>query len=238
MKNKSIKLAAAVALAAFAVQVAPAAAASPYPMTDKTYGKRYCEMAVAFLEGSGLSVEIYNTFAQNNCPASSWAAAITPSALNAAKTSLGAAQVVTNGPRWWAFDSIGGVLGQTVVSFGGLKMNRAAVLKFPGLTQPSAFTPFTVQRTSTWIWNKGTYLRVLTAPNGKRYAMQAWTTQVDSRVTASRLNTLASGSKPLIKLPAGWKYKATKATKKTTIVAPGTMTILQDNLKNTYSRLP
>ena len=104
MRTKPIRLAAAVALAAFAVQVAPAAAASPYPMTTKTYGKRYCEMAVAFLEGSGLSVDIYNTFAQNSCPASSWAAAITPSAIDAAKTSLGAVQVVTNGPRWWAFD--------------------------------------------------------------------------------------------------------------------------------------
>ncbi len=237
MKSKPIKVATAVALAAFAVQVAPAAATSPvrYPMTDKTYGKRYCEMAVVFPEGSGVRADVYNTFAQSTCPAAGWAAAITPSALSAAKTSLDALEVITNGPRWWAFDSIGGVLGETVVSFGGLKMNKAAVLNFTGFSAPPAYTPFTVQRTSTWVWNKGTYMRVLKGPDGKKYAMQSWTTQVSSKVTESKLNSMAKGSKPIITLAKGWTFSAYKAPKRTTIVAPGTMTIVQDSVKNVYS---
>ena len=237
MTKTSIRAAAVTAIAAVAVAAAPASAATtPYPMTKKAYGKRYCEMAVAFLNGSGgLKVDVYNTFAQNTCPASAWTAATAPAAMDAAKASLGALAIVTNGPRWWAFDEIGGVLAPEVVSFGGLAMNRAAILNFSGMTPPPAFTSFTVQRTSTWVYNKGTYMRVLTAPDGKKYAMQAWTTQVSTKVTASTVNTLASGKKPLITLPAGWKYRAYKATKRTVIVAPGTMTILQDNLKNTYS---
>jgi hypothetical protein len=241
MIRKQTTLAAAVAIAALAVQAAPAAAATtssaPYPMRSHTYGKKYCEMGAVFLEGSGVSVDIYNTFAQNSCPTNDWNAATTLAAMNSAKTALGAVQVVTNGPRWWAFDSIGGILGPTVVSFGPLKTNKAAVLKFSTPARPAAYTPFTVQRTSTWVWNKNTYLRVLTAPDGKRYAMQSWTTQISSKVTPSRLNTLASGSKPVITLPPGWSYRAYKAPAKTTIVAPGTMTILQDNVNNVYSLL-
>ena len=133
------------------------------------------------------------------------------------------------------FDEIGGVLAPAVVNFATLGMNKAAVLNFPTLAPPAAFTEVTVQRTSTWVYNKGTYLRVLTSPAGKKYVMQAYTTQVSTKVKASNLNTLATGKKPLVTLPAGWKYSAYKAKSKLTILAPGTMTIVQDNLKNTYS---
>jgi hypothetical protein len=67
--------------------------------------------------------------------------------------------------------------------------------------------------------------------------MQAFTNMVNSKVTEKSLNTLASGSKPLLKLPAGWSYKATKLSKQLKIVANGTMTVVQDNLKSTYSRI-
>jgi len=240
MNRKSIRVAALGVTAAVAMSAAaPAVAATPsYQMQKGAYGKRYCEMAAAFIDGSGLKVDIYNTFAQNTCPASDWAVATTSSAMATAKTALGAAQIVTNGPRWWAFNEIGGVLGSTVVKFGNLGMNKAAVLNVPTFAPPAAFTEVTVQRTSTWVYNKGTYLRVLKSPTGKKYVMQAWTTQVSSKVTASSVNNLAKGKHPLIKLPTGWSYSAYKAKSKVTLVAPGTMTIVQDNLKNTYSVLP
>ena len=155
--------------------------------------------------------------------------------MDKAKSDLGAVAVITNGPRWWAFDSIGGILGKQDVSFGSLVTNLAAVLNFAGLSQPPAYTPFTVQRTSTWVYNKGTYLRVLTSPTGKKYAMQSWTTQVSTKVKSSTVNTLNKGAHPLITLPAGWSFKAYKAPAKLTVVAPGTMQIVQDSVKNVYS---
>ena len=237
MNRMSIRVAAVAAVAALSLSAVSVASASTpsYPMQKHAYGKRYCEMAAAFIAGSGLKVDIYNTFAQSDCPASGWAAATTPAALSAAMSALGAAQIVTNGPRWWVFDEIGGVLDSAVVNFATLGMNKAAVLNFPTFAPPAAFTEITVQRTSTWVYNKGTYLRVLTSPAGKKYVMQAYTTQVSTKVKASNLNTLASGTKPLVTLPTGWKYSAYKAKSKLTILAPGTMTIVQDNLKNTYS---
>lgn len=187
MNRNSIRVAAIGATAAIAMSAAaPAGATTPsYPIQNHVYGKRYCEMAAVYLAGSGLTVDIYNTFAQNSCPSSGWTAATKPAALAAAKTALGAVQIVTNGPRWWAFDEIGGVLGSTVVNFANLGMNKAAVLNFPTVSPPAPFTEITVQRTSTWIYHRNTYLRVLTSPAGTRYLMQAWTTQVDTHVTSS-----------------------------------------------------
>jgi hypothetical protein len=134
------------------------------------------------------------------------------------------------------FNRIGGVLSSDVKSFGDITMRQAAVLDLNAA--PTPFVELTVQRTSTWIYDKGTYLRELISPSGKKYGMQAFTSLVSAKVTEKSLNTLASGKKPLLVLPTGWKYKAVKLTKQLTIVAPGTMTVVQDNLKNTYSLLP
>ena len=234
MTGKSIRAAALAATAAVVMSAAaPAVAAtSPYPMQTKTYGKRYCEMAAVFLDGK---VDVYNTWAHGYCPDADWASATSNAAMDKAKADLGALAIVPNGPRWWAFDSIGGVLGTQDVSFGSLVTNRAAILNFPTLSRPPAYTPFTVQRTSTWVYNKGTYLRVLTSPTGKKYAMQSWTTQISTKVKASTVNTLNKGKHPLITLPLGWSFNAYKAPAKLTIVAPGTMTILQDSVNNVYS---
>lgn len=241
MAKGSIRLVLATAVASMLVlPAAPASAADvTYPIQSGVYGKRYCEMAVANLTGVGLAihVDIYNTFGLNDCPTAAWEAATTKTALDGYKTAFAAAAVQINGPRWWAFDRIGGVLGGETVNFGSIGMRKAATLEFPTPSLPPFYTPFTVNRTSTWVYAKGTWVRTLTAPDGRKYAMQAWTTQVSTKVKASSLNTLASGKAPLLKLPKGWKYRAAKATRSLTVVAPGTMTIVQDNLKNVYSRI-
>ena len=67
--------------------------------------------------------------------------------------------------------------------------------------------------------------------------MQSWTTQASKKVGPATINKLTSGKRPLVKLTTGWKFRAYKARSTLTIVAPGTMTILQDNVKNVYSRI-
>ena len=221
----------------FSASPAAAASAPTYPMVAHMYGQRYCEMAVATLVPSGIHAIVYNTFGLNKCPATEWAAATTPAALLAAKTSRGVLSVTVNGPRWWAFDEIGGLLGSTVEMFGTIGTREAAVLDFSLTGLPAPFTEFPVKRTSTWIYHKGSYVRELTSPTNHHYVLQSWTTMISSKVVASKLNTLASGSKPLLTLPKGWKFKARKLTKQLVIIAPGTMTLVQDNLKGVYSKI-
>ena len=116
-----------------------------------------------------------------------------------------------------------------------LERQRSWTSPLTGL--PAPFTEFPVKRTSTWIYHKGSYVRELTSPTNHHYVLQSWTTMISSKVVASKLNTLASGSKPLLTLPKGWKFKARKLTKQLVIIAPGTMTLVQDNLKGVYSKI-
>lgn len=231
---------AATAVGAFALVVAmPAAAATPsYTIQKGAYGKRYCELMLVKIQPSAplLHVQVWNTFGLNDCPAAAWQASTTTSALNGFATENAMDTISVNGPRWWVFDRIGGVLSTNTKTFGTIAMRQAAILDLNAA--PTPFVEVTVQRTSTWVYDKGTYLRQLISPSGKKYGMQAFTTMVNSKVTEKSLNTLATGKKPLLVLPTGWKYKAVKLTKSLSIVAPGTMTVVQDNLKNTYSLLP
>jgi hypothetical protein len=239
MKRTTSKLSLATAAVAAAAMIAavPASAANPsYNIQKGAYGKRYCELMLVKAQSNlRLHIQVWNTFGLNSCPEAAWKATTTGDALKSLATTNSMDQVSVNGPRWWVFDQIGGVLTAEVKTFGTITMRQAAVLDLGGA--PTPFVELTVQRTSTWIYDKGTYVRVLTAPNGRKYAMQAFTTMVNSKVTEKSLNTLASGSKPLLKLPAGWSYKATKLSKQLKIVATGTMTVVQDNLKSTYSRI-
>ena len=227
---------AAIAATAMIAAIPASAAAPPYTIQKGAYGKRYCELMLVKLQSNPLlHIQVWNTFGLNSCPDAAWKATTTSAAVKALATANLMDQVSVNGPRWWVFNQIGGVLTTEVKTFGTITMRQAAVLDLGGA--PTPFVELTVQRTSTWIYDKGTYVRVLTAPNGRKYAMQAFTTMVNSKVTEKALNTLASGSKPLLKLPAGWSYKATKLSKQLKIVANGTMTVVQDNLKSTYSRI-
>jgi len=239
MKRTTSKLSLATAAIAATAMIAavPASAATPsYSIQKGAYGKRYCELMLVKLQSNPLlHIQVWNTFGLNSCPDAAWKATTTSAAVKALATANSMDQVSVNGPRWWVFNQIGGVLTTEVKTFGTITMRQAAVLDLGG--PPVPFVELTVQRTSTWIYDKGTYVRVLTAPNGRKYAMQAFTNMVSSKVTEKSLNTLASGSKPLLKLPAGWSYKATKLTKQLKVLAEGTMTVVQDNLKNTYSRI-
>lgn len=215
----------------------PASAATPsYPLQKGYYGKRYCELMLVKLQSNPLlHVEVWNSYGLNDCPTNAWGTSVTTAGLQSIATANGMDSVAINGPRWWTFDQAGAIIGTNIKTLGSVQMRQFAVLDLAA--PPVNWTGTTVQRTTTFIWNKGTYSRVLTAPDGHKYLMQSYTTMVSSKVTEKSLNTLASGSKPLMKLPAGWSYKATKLTKQFKLVAGGTMTVLQDNLKNSYSQI-
>jgi len=62
----------------------------------------------------------------------------------------------------------------------------------------------TNRQLSKWVFKKGNTVFLLRAPEGKVYAMQAFTNAADPSLTYEQLPQL--GSK-MQKLPAGWKYE-------------------------------
>jgi hypothetical protein len=73
----------------------------------------------------------------------------------------------------------------------------------------------------------------LEAPDGSRYAMQAYSQIVDKSLDYADLPALGSR----LKLPSGWRY--TTLTPETDLVlgAKGQATVVQDELENTYQKL-
>lgn len=213
------------------------AAASPYPIKAGLFGKRYCEFLLVELQSSSplLHIEVWSTQGLNTCPAAAWAASTTPASLETTATQMGVDLVMANGPRWWAIDRAGATIHPETGTLGSLAMRHFADIDIDA--PPGPWSPTTVQRTSTFIYDKGTYVHRLTSPSGHRYVMQSWTTAVSPKVTRRSLNTLASGKSPLLELPRGWKYHSIKLTKPLRIKTTGTISVLQDNLKNSYSKI-
>ena len=201
---------------------------------NNSYNARYCEFLFADLQGSGLHLTVFNTFGVNNCPQDKWKA-INVLQLSKEKGHLAA---VANGPRWWIMDQIGGDINVTPEDMGGgLMMRQVATLDIPTTAPPAAYTELTINRTTTWSYNQGRYLRMLTSPSSRQYIMQAYTTMIDPKLTEAKLNTLATARSSKLRLPKGWKYKASKSTKKLDLTIPEHATVIQDNLKNTYQRI-
>lgn len=209
------------------------AQASAYQMIP-SYNQRYCEILFADLQGSGLHLQVYNTFALNTCPQNLWSKIDLP----ALATQTGHLAAVANGPRWWVLDQIGGDADAASMDMGGgLMMRRVATLDLPTTSPPAAYTEVKINRATTWSYNKGRWLRMLISPAGRKYVMQAYTTMIDAKLVEAKLNSLGSSKTSKLRLPRGWKFRAFKNTKKLDLVIRSQATVLQDNLKNTYQRV-
>jgi hypothetical protein len=135
-------------------------------------------------------------------------------------------------------DQIGGDIAATSEDMGGgLMMRQVATSELTTTTPPAAYTELIINRTTTWSYNKGRYLRVLVSPSGRQYVMQAYTTMIDPSLTEAKLNNLASARGTTLRLPKRWKYKAYRNTRKLDLTIPEHATVIQDNLKNTYQRI-
>ena len=71
-------------------------------MIEGVRNVRYCELIPVVRRGFRLSATVYNTLGLNDCPAEVWDK-ITEAAM---KTRFGAIEVVLNGPRHFAMDTI------------------------------------------------------------------------------------------------------------------------------------
>jgi len=91
----------------------------------------------------------------------------------------------------------------------------------------------TINRDTIYRFKSGLPVFMLEAPNGSRYAMQAYAQIVDKTLTYADLPTLGQR----LKLPAGWRYTTVTPDTDLVLGANGTATVIQDELENTYQKL-
>lgn len=204
--------------------------------TTGMYDKRYCEYLFIHANDSGFYADVWNTYGLNSCPGRLWKASNT----GALATEMGALFVKLNGPRHWLIDRAkitydpSAKMKQGIVrSFSGLRMRRlttGAVPTVDGRPGLPAYTETTVNRTTHFTFSRRHPLRILVAPSGASYAMQAYSQIKDPKMSESRLASLGSR----LSLPTGWRYKVKRIRRDLTLRTVARTTVIQDEFENTY----
>jgi hypothetical protein len=212
--------------------VSPAGAVTQKPgkQLGGLYNSRYCEIfTVNSNSDGGFLVNVFNTVGLNRCPAEQWNAVD----FKEVAESQDALLSVPNGPRRWVIDAISGAKAGEPLILSGLEVRPVATLETDTLS-PAPFTELTVKRTTTWNYRKGRYLRQVISPEGKRYAMQAYTRNIDPELNESKLNTIRQN--PAMALPEGWRFKVKKLNRKVTLTSVGSTRIVRDGLGCVYQK--
>ena len=219
-----------------------AAAAALSPAGAQTTGERsrasvrnarYCEIIPVVRDGIHLVATVYNTLGLNDCPAAVWDG-ITEEPL---KQRFGAIKVMRNGPRYFLMDTITGegstAAGETI-DVDGLSMTKRATINL-SLTElgEGPYRERTINRETRYVFEAGKPVFVLVAPNGSRYAMQAYAQIVDKTLSYDDMPKLGTR----LKLPQGWQYTVLVPDKDLVVGAQGKATVVQDELDNTYRKL-
>jgi hypothetical protein len=215
----------------------PARAEDPSPqmkMLDDVRDRRYCEFFVVKRVEVHLAADVYNTLGLNDCPQAQW------DAIDDAKLAVqfGALRIIRNGPRHFIMDKLAtaDVTGDAV-DMQGLAMRRVATMDVPLLAffeKRAAYVEHTINRTNNWVFFAGRPVFELVDPKGQVYVMQAYAQIVDPKLDYDDLASLGSR----LKLPSGWSYRSRVLDQDLVASASGEATIIQDDLQDTYQRLP
>ena len=175
--------------------------------------------------------QVYNTFPLNDCPVDLWNAIDT----DAIAAEHGAGLAVANGPRYWLMDSIEkqGASENPIETFGGLDMYLQATVDITeiGAGAPP-YTVVRVDRSALFTFETGSTVFTLVDPDGGVYVMQSWSQQIDPTLDEVGL----SGLGERLDLPSGWSYEVRVLDEPIVVDSTGSpATVIQDELKNTYS---
>jgi len=218
-----------------AVTGRPAAAQSPPLERSRTNVRdaRYCEIIPVVRDGLHFVATVYNTLGLNDCPAEIW----NTISEEAMKKRFDAIKVVLNGPRYFLMDSIAGegatAAGETIEA-GGLAMTKRATITLSlGELRSDPYQERTINRETRYVFDAGKPVFVLEAPNGDRYAMQAYAQIIDKTLSYADLPKLGER----LKLPTGWHYTVMMPDKPLVLGAEGKATVIQDDLDDTYQKI-
>lgn len=198
------------------------------------FGKRYGEIFLASPSESGVEAVVYTTFPLNDCPPELWSA-LAPEAIAA---EYGAAAALLDGPRCWLVNGIEQMRQDPPLTkvFGGIEMRQQATVTLPSSflssLHPQPYAVNTVTRNIVFTFDAGQEIYELIAPDGRRWAMQSWSQNMDINLSLDDLRTLDRR----LTLPPGWTYQSGTLTSSlrldtTTHDAPA----IVDNLGNHYS---
>jgi len=195
----------------------------------------FCEVEVATGRPPDIRVNFNNTTGASDCPPDKFDA-INPQQL---AEQLHADRVVLNPRRHWIMDqvSLSGI-GETK-DFNGVKatwMGSMALEAFGAAAGGEPYTPFETNRSpSRYVYEKGKPVFLLIPPDGKIvFVMQSYTDHIEKGLTMDKLPQLGS----MLKLPAGWTFKAKELDRDLTIAPPGptyTAHSVIDNFLDVYA---
>lgn len=200
---------------------------------EGTRDARYCEFIPVVRDGLHLVATAYNTLGLNDCPGALW------DAINEedVKRRFDAVTVIVNGPRYFIMDEItasGATKAGKTIAIGGLEFAERATIDV-GLLDllHRPYRETTINRDTIYRFKAGSPVFMLEAPDGSRYAMQAYAQIVDKTLAYSDLPALGDR----LKLPSGWHYITSTPETDLVLGAKGTATVVQDELENTYQKL-
>lgn len=202
------------------------------PARKSMHGVRYCEVLLLSRKDDGIHGEVFNTYPLNECPDDQWKAIDTAAIAKAE----GVVFASTNGPRYWAMDSVvKSDMSETYKkTFGEIEMNHYASV-FIGTNPANMLDPYSpraVDRKAAFTFNAGTTVYMLHDAEGKTYVMQSWSQQTDPELTEDDLLTLAER----LQLPEGWTYDYKTLTQEFVVETRAEdAQVLGDDLRNSYS---
>ena len=199
--------------------------------SDTSRNARYCEIFTIFLSPSPIA-KINNTLGLNRCRQGWWDSLDT----DALAAESGADLVLLNGPRNFLMDKVKVTNPGPISELGGKQLREVATIDLSkiGLSPPPAFTNIQITRTTKFTFLAHKRVFELTDPKGRSYVMQSYSQIVDPDLRFRDLR----GLRPRLGLPAGWTYRSYKPRKNIVLRAQVHATIVQDELKNTYQRVP
>lgn len=196
---------------------------------------RYGEVLLLTEAGGAYTAEVWNTLGLNDCPQEAWDA-LDAGAIAAER---GALLALLNGPRRWTLDTIVPVAAhppeRRLTRFGDLDMFLAATVELgDSLPDQSPYVERRVARETIFRFKAGTTVHQLTAADGQRYVMQAYSHAVDPTQDLGSLPDLGAR----LVLPEGWTYTTCVLDRTLDLLSTdGVATIVQDELQNTYQRI-
>jgi hypothetical protein len=195
-------------------------------------GVRYCEIFVVKRHLLRLRGQVYTTIGLNDCPAAQWAAL----SADRLRAELHADAIVLNGPRYFMMDRIASAdMSGEVVEFDGLAMRQVGVVELPLRRRPGVepYTGTAIERTTEYTFRAGRPVYELVPPTGPGYVLQSYAHIVDDTLTIESLATLGER----LRLPSGWRYAVRTLDRDLTLRTSGTITVIQDDFRDTYQRL-